>query len=616
MKRARPPIPPAAPALAVGLGLVASPVHAALDPGTGTYAFQTTATVAVAAGFALKVYGPRLRAFLSRRRRPGASDVGPVGQRVGRGALIRGLAVLAPPVLVLSSAHELFLRNQQELGRTISVLYPLWTAAGAAAVVGLLLARAPERPAARLALAAYYAAGLGFMVWGFLRALPLGAHLVRWLLDSDAGVGVFVIALAGGTLFTFRHVAPRSLEPLFAVLAVVLLTREAIVFGARLDRSPLPPPRDVVAEVGEAHDSRLPNVYHLLLDSFQDELFSSHLPPGADDVLTGFVRFRATSRSHATSVALPAIFSGRWQASMTGRAQEALVGEGSLLSNLREAGFRTLAVVPRHVYKAHPSAFDVIVFHDLNVPEPDARALHAAAFLRLWMFRTLPLAASERLARGALLGFGSEFFQMKGVERVATFTKPLVSRLSLEGWLQMEPRLPPRGRYTLVHVALPHVPFRLRSDCSNASAQTDLGQQTDCTLSLLTRTLELLRRLDRLDDAVVLVHGDHGAGLVFRDGHFVEDESAWYRTLLLTKSAGARGPLRQARETARLEDIAPTLLAMLGITRELPFEGHVLAEALVSASGLPGPEPRVRATPGAGLTATGPVGTMPNTRGP
>ena len=81
---------------------------------------------------------------------------------------------------------------------------------------------------------------------------------------------------------------------------------------------------------------------------------------------------------------------------------------------------------------------------------------------------------------------------------------------------------------------------------------------------------------------MVLVHGDHGAGLVFRDGRFEEDEAAWYRTLLLTKAPGAREPLRPARETAGVEDIAPTLLAMLGIVREQPFEGHVLVEALTS----------------------------------
>jgi hypothetical protein len=558
---------PGAARLATGLTLVAAPARAALDPGTGSYAFQAITVLLIAAGFAARAWLPRL---------PG-------------GVLVRVLAVLAPPLLVLPSAHELFLRNQNELGRHLSVLYSFWGAGLAAAALGMVLLRLAHRPMGRLALGGYLVAGLGFMAWSFLRALPLGAHLLRWLLDTDAGSAVFLAGMVGAIVLALRKVDPRTLLPFFAVLAVVLLVRELAAFATRLDREPLPPPRDVVAEVGPGAGSELPNVYHLILDSFQDELFAPRRLPGGEAVLDGFVRFRTTSRSHATSVALPAILTGRWEEQMAPgkRARQALTGAAGLPQRLRGAGYRTLAVVGRHVYEDHPEAFDVTVFHDENVSEPDARALHAAAFSRLWVFQTLPMALNERLARGAVLGFGSDFFEMKGVARAATFAKPLVSRLSLERWLEIEPRLPSRGRYTLVHVALPHVPFRLRPDCSLAPDETDLGQQTDCTLRLLVRTLELLRDLDRLDDAVVLVHGDHGAGLVRRDGRFVEEEEAWYRTLLLTKASGARGPTREAPQPAGLEDIAPTLLALLGLDGSPSIEGRVLAEALPAEADSP-----------------------------
>jgi hypothetical protein len=527
-------------------------------------------------------------------------------------ALTAGLALLLPPVLVLASAHELYLRNQEELARTISVLYPFWGVAAAAVLLAAGLRWAAGHRAARVGLTAYYAAGLGFMGWSFLRALPAGAHLLRWLLDSAMGAAVFAVALVGLTVLLARRVDPRDLEPAFAVLAAILIAREAVVLGAGLDRNPPPPPRDVVGELGPGADPGLPNVYHLILDSFQGELFEARLGPEEAEALDGFVRFRATSRSFATSQALPAILAGRWlEGGTTRRARTGLAGEESLLTVLRHSGYRTIAFVPRYLYENEPGAVDVMVFHRLNVPEPDARALHAAAFLRLWLFRALPLAASERLARGEILGFGAEFFEMKGVERVATFHKPLLSRLSLEGLMAMEPRLPPRGRYTLVHLALPHVPYRLRADCSDASGETDLVQQTDCTLLLLRRFVDLLRRLDRLDDSIILVHGDHGSGLVLKDGRLVEDESAWYRTLLLIKPAGARKPLRLSEEPARLEDIAPTLLALLGIDPGFAYEGRVLdrGEAPGEApSKPPGGEP--------GLTATGSVGTMPNTRGP
>ena len=60
--------------LALALCVTASPAHAALDPGTGSYAFQVTATLVVAAGFALAAWAPRLRALLARRRAAGRED--------------------------------------------------------------------------------------------------------------------------------------------------------------------------------------------------------------------------------------------------------------------------------------------------------------------------------------------------------------------------------------------------------------------------------------------------------------------------------------------------------------------------------------------------------------
>jgi len=76
------------------------------------------------------------------------------------------------------------------------------------------------------------------------------------------------------------------------------------------------------------------------------------------------------------------------------------------------------------------------------------------------------------------------------------------------------------------------------------------------------------------------VNGDHGINEVLRDGKFVEDDSAWERTLLLVKPARDRGPLRIAKAIAHMEDIAPTLRALLGAPPDPAHEGRVLSEAL------------------------------------
>ena len=99
-----------------------------------------------------------------------------------------------------------------------------------------------------------------------------------------------------------------------------------------------------------------------------------------------------------------------------------------------------------------------------------------------------------------------------------------------------------------MHLLLPHNPYVLRSDCGHEGAPGRVGlrEQTECTLRLLVPFLQTLRRLDRLDGSVVVVHGDHGSGEVMRDGRMVPDEAAWLRTLVLAKPAAASGPPRDA----------------------------------------------------------------------
>jgi hypothetical protein len=503
--------------------------------------------------------------------------------------LTRALAALFPPLAVLSSAHELYLRNQQDLDRTLSVLHPFWAAAAAAAVVALLL-QAVDRAPARAAVVSFYAAGFAFVTWSFLRALPAAGHVARWVLDSPAGAAVFLVAWMAVAVAAGRRLAPRSLEPALAVLAVVLAAREVALFGSRLDRRPPPPPRDLAAEFGPRGDPARPNVYHLILDGFQDELLEPCLPAGDPDALAGFVRFRAMAPIRSTQQVVPLIFSGRSLSSGSAdeRIREGLAGESSLVKNLRDAGYRTFGLVPRFIYEKNPSALDLLAFHEESAQEPDLPGLHAAVFLRLWAYETLPRSVAEPLARGRFLGLGADFFRMASVDRLSNDAQPVVALLSMESFVELEPRLPARGRYTLVHLLLPHMPYVLRSDCSReGTATTDLEQQSRCTLRLLVRFLDTLRRLDRLDGSILVVHGDHGSGEILREGRLVSDEPASLRTALLFKPVGGHGPMRRAGRTARLVDIAPTLLAMLGIAREAPFDGTVLEEALPEGGGGP-----------------------------
>jgi hypothetical protein len=497
------------------------------------------------------------------------------------------LALLFPPLVGLSAAHELYLRNQQELDRAVPVLYPLWLAAAALVVCTAAVRQAGASASSRMVLWAYYVCGFGLLAWSFLRALPLLDHLALWTLDTAGGAVAFTALLAASWVLAVRSGPPRKVEPLLAVLAVVLGAREALVFAGRLDRGPRPPARDVVAEARARPRADGPNIYHVLLDSFQDELFRPSAPE-EHGLWSGFARFHATANGRATVQTLPTILTGRQLAGLRpdDRVREAMVGEGSLLSRLRRAGYLTVGFVPRFLYAEYPSALDVSVFHDGNARPADMLALNRSLFLRLLAYRVLPLAAVEALAERHRLGLDAEFVRSAQVRRISPFAQPVVSLLSFERFLEIEPELPERGRYTLVHVLLPHNPYRLRSDCGyDTAVPTDLGQQTDCTLRLVERLLDLLRRLDRLDPAVVMIHGDHGSGETLRAGRLVADEGAYARTLLLVKPAGAGGPLRLAGRPAGMADIAPTLLALLRLPAGGLLDGRVLEDVSGESGG-------------------------------
>ena len=503
--------------------------------------------------------------------------------------LTRGLALLFSPLVVLSSAHELYLANQQELGRTPSVLIPFWTSAVAAVLIGALLQRTERIPGVPALLWSYYTAGAAFLVGGFLRALPFQLHLARWILDTAGGAAAFGIVWGAILVVAAMRWQPRRVEPALAVLALILAVREAIVFPSRLDAHPRTPSRDLATELRKGAASARPNVYHLLLDALQDEMLEPCLPDGAAGVLDGFVRYRLLPPSNVTSAVVPVILTGRELA--LGSRDDFLTGATSLAQMLRQGGYRTLAIVPRSVYAAaaSPSAVDVMVFHDEIAREADTSALQSATLRQLWLYSILPLAVSDGLASGNFLGLDAESFRNAAALRLATFAAPVQSRISMERLIQLEPSLPDHGRYTLVHLLLPHPPHILSSDCSmsGASARTDLKQQTDCTLLLVTRFLDALRTLGRLDGSIILIHGDHGAGETLIDGRLVPSPSTGLFTALLVKPAGARGALRRAAREARTVDIAPTLIGLTGLRVETTFDGVDLHRQSGGAAGGP-----------------------------
>jgi hypothetical protein len=477
--------------------------------------------------------------------------------------MTRRLALLFPPIVVLGSAHELYLRNQHELGHTVAVLRPFWLAALAMVVLAAVIQhRAANSVPARGLLWGYYLGGVAALVWGLARGLDVADHLPHWVLDTAPGAFVFAWTWVAAALWLARRARPERIEAPIALAACAFTAQAAYLFCLRFEPAPMksPPLSPAEAAVSEGR----PNVYHVILDAFPDGFFDQS-PEEIRRAFDGFVLFPATRpTSTATSDSVPSIMTGHERIAGRPAAMRDLLGTEALPSRLARAGYTTFGVLPRSVYAGYEAAFDRVLFHDENSRLEDAAAMHALFFRRLWWFRLAPLAVLEPLAGGKDV----EFLRSARGQRISTYTQPLESRLSFAAFIDMESRLAAQSRYSVVHVLIPHNPYVLRGDCSvgSASNTTDLRQQAECALRLTSSFLQRLQELGRYDPSTIVVHGDHGSGTSLRGGQLVDDAAAAWRTMLLFKQPGAHGVVRVSDRKATLRDVAPTILSAVGVS--------------------------------------------------
>ncbi len=486
-------------------------------------------------------------------------------------------AVLPTPLIPLGSAHELYLRNQRELDGAVSVLVPFWLAAAAVAVLGAGLTALAGRTWARVALVAYHAAGATFLVCAFLRASTWGEHLAAWALDQTAGA-VLVLAAYAALVTVAARRDPRTIAAPLALFAAVLLAQEALRLGRRLEPAPRARPPAAAPDPGPT-DPRLPNVYHVVLDAFQPDLFDRVWPDDAP--LDGFVYFRgARALFGATAPSMSSTFLSRRQPG-PGGIPEALAAPDALPALLRAAGYRTVGYLPPSVYGEHPQAWDAVVWHEGTLPPAAAADLHRALFARLWLATTLPTGPVDRWFGKNPFGLSADDMRDLRNQRLSTVTQPLVTLISFDRFLGDEPSLPGTGRYTLVHLLLPHNPFVLTADCGQGDVRrgTDALAQSACAALVLRRFLDRLRELDRLRDSVVLVQSDHGSNVRFEQGVLVPTEND-HPALWLLKPQGAPGALVRRDEAVSLVDVTPTLLQVLGLAPAPRHEGRPRLESV------------------------------------
>ncbi|MCM2258610.1 MAG: LTA synthase family protein, partial [Vicinamibacteria bacterium] len=296
--------------------------------------------------------------------------------------------------------------------------------------------------------------------------------------------------------------------------------------------------------------------------------------------LRGFTFHRqAVSTAGSTLESLPSVFAGRAVAHDAKAPWAAFNSGQSFVHWLRQAGYTTHAYLPR-LWNFELRLFDRASYH---VPPADVD--HGRLFRLTWLLAYLPEAAAPWL-RAAPESQRADVAAGRHLPASATVSSLRALRVAAEE----EPRRPASGQYVFVHVMLPHTPYVLAADCTVVSDPDHEGpgpgggasnpvEHARCATAQILAWVELLERLGRLDDALVVIHADHGALLDWSSGEPVRPPLAGarsLRSLLLVKLPGAprTGSLQISDAPATLLDVAPTILGTTGARHELVLAGR------------------------------------------
>ncbi len=163
--------------------------------------------------------------------------------------------------------------------------------------------------------------------------------------------------------------------------------------------------------------------------------------------------------------------------------------------------------------------------------------------------------------------------------------------LALGAWLDGIAQKTGGPFFAWLHLYDPHEPYRAPSPFRDAFPDAPYDGEVAFTDAIVASVLDRLGRVGLLNDTIVAVVGDHGESL----GEHGEETHSMFvyegdlRVPLIVWRPGIIPAGVVVREPVRLNDLAPTLLDLVGATPLARVSGRTLARAIESARAEPQP---------------------------
>lgn len=487
--------------------------------------------------------------------------------------------ISTPFILFITTTTSVFLRNQVEFSYNLSIYIPFLILFTFTFLIGVLVYFLSKKFFVfKILLWIYFLIGFLFFVF-------ISIKNASFFNDGDKRNAeyLFVVFLGILILITFlvRKINPKKAIYIFGLIGLTMIISDVFLFSTSFGKDKyIDKDKSEISEtknndnINQSDKAKtMPNIYHLILDAFQSDFFVSNLDIELKNNMGGMIFFpENTTLFGRTSMSVASTFLGKqydYNTPQVSYQKDAFNSETSLLYHLKDVGYTTYAYFSPsgHFYNHKMKLFDNITHHydnvDISIDHKDD------TFVQLWIYMFLPRF------------FGNVFsidpkilFEIKN-NNLSSKTTPIYHYESFLKYLEKEKNLPENNRYTFIHLNIPHLPYLLESDCSydaylNWSTRE---KQVDCSVKIIIDFISLLKKLNRFDNSLIIIHADHGN---VEESNFSE-ENAWHRSraLLLIKPIGRteKDALQISDSETMITDIFPTILKSIGINIPDYLEG-------------------------------------------
>jgi len=496
-------------------------------------------------------------------------------------------ALLAPLQLFLFGPHTLFMANQQEFSANFWSLAlrlaPMGLAlSGVLALVGVVL---PKR-----VFAAYVSGllGIGIVCWiqgnlivgdyGLLNGQDIDWSDHAWRNRHEL---LLWVALPLFAILAARKVFPIAAFGSGALIAVQLAL--IAVTAVRADPEARAKWQGPPAQIFELSSTQ--NVFHLVLDGFQSDVFHDIVDAdraGIDRRFSGFTFYANHSGAFPTTiVSIPAMLTGSVY-----RNNEPLqryirkqFERASLFNVMSAQGYQVDAITGLVYQKTGATNY-------YRLPTPyvtyDAYTRFAAWQLAdLSLFRHSPHVLKPRIYNEQAWRL-QNIFGKTSAETTARRFMPVNGQAFLKDFTGSMTVAHDRPVYKFMHVGVPHWPMTLDAECEYIGVKRNTREfyigQARCGVRRVGEFLDRLRELDLYDTSLVVISSDHGVALppprftgerdVFGAPLSVVSGSAL--ALLVIKPPHSTGPLRISQAPTTISDIPATIVDTLGLKNPFP----------------------------------------------